>query len=167
MLDPDPNCGPGTPALDDSVFLMNQDPVPDQKMPYVALLQIRIRNPGSGAFLTPGSGIRDRKKSRARIRDRGCLSRILFLRIHFNYYQYFGLKLLKFFDADPDSQNCFTTPGGLRQINTCCQDPLQVNFDEKPTFMVWCLYRYLVHGFHKKRCTVYADNVINYGTYHI
>ncbi len=36
--------------------------------------------------------------------------------------------------------------GGLRQINTCRQVPLLVKFEEKPTFRVWCLYRYLVHG---------------------
>jgi hypothetical protein len=38
-------------------------------------------------------------------------------------------------------QNCFTTPGSLRQINTCRQVPLQ----EKPTFRGCCLYSYLVH----------------------
>ncbi len=36
--------------------------------------------------------------------------------------------------------------GGLRQINTCRQVPFLVKFSEKPTFRVWCLYRYLVHG---------------------
>ncbi len=46
------------------------------------------------------------------------------------------------FDQIPNLQNCFTTPRGLRQINTC----RQVNFKEKPTFKVWRLYRYLVHG---------------------
>ncbi len=35
--------------------------------------------------------------------------------------------------------------GGLRQINTCRKLPLLVNFFKKPTFRVWCLYRYLVH----------------------
>jgi hypothetical protein len=35
--------------------------------------------------------------------------------------------------------------GGLRQINTCCQIPVQVNFSEKTTSRVWCLYSYLVH----------------------
>jgi hypothetical protein len=29
---------------------------------------------------------------------------------------------------------------------SCRQVPLLVNFWEKPTFRVWCLYRYLVHG---------------------
>jgi hypothetical protein len=32
--------------------------------------------------------------------------------------------------------------GGLRQVNTCRQVPLLVSFLEKPTFRVWCLYRY-------------------------
>ncbi len=30
--------------------------------------------------------------------------------------------------------------GGLRQIDTCRQVSLMVNFQEKPTFRVWCLY---------------------------
>ncbi len=37
--------------------------------------------------------------------------------------------------------------GGLRQINTSRQVPLLV----KPTFRIWCLYRYLVHGLHQER----------------
>ncbi len=32
------------------------------------------------------------------------------------------------------------------QINTCHQVPLMVNFKGKPTFGVWCLYRYSVYG---------------------
>ncbi len=36
--------------------------------------------------------------------------------------------------------------GGLRQINTCRQVPLPINFKEKPTFTVWCLDIYLVHA---------------------
>jgi hypothetical protein len=32
------------------------------------------------------------------------------------------------------------------QINTCRQVPLLVNFEEKSTFRVWCLYSYLVYG---------------------
>ncbi len=40
--------------------------------------------------------------------------------------------------------------GGLRQINTCRQVPLLVNFWEKPTFSVKWHYRYLVHGRHKQ-----------------
>jgi hypothetical protein len=45
----------------------------------------------------------------------------------------------------------FTTPnknlggkGFLRQINTCRQIPLQVNFLRKDDLRVWCLYSYLV-----------------------
>ncbi len=37
--------------------------------------------------------------------------------------------------------------GGLRQINTCHQVPLLVNFEVKQTFSVRCLYKYLVHGY--------------------
>jgi hypothetical protein len=36
-------------------------------------------------------------------------------------------------------------PRGPQTENTCRQVPLQVNFLEKPTFRVWCLYSYLVH----------------------
>ena len=36
------------------------------------VLRIRIWDPGSGAFLTPGSGIRDGYKFRIRIRNTGC-----------------------------------------------------------------------------------------------
>jgi hypothetical protein len=36
--------------------------------------------------------------------------------------------------------------GGLGQINTCRQVPLLLNFEEKSTFRVWCLYIYLVHA---------------------
>jgi hypothetical protein len=32
------------------------------------------------------------------------------------------------FDQIPNLQNCFTAPGGIRQINTCRPVPLQVNF---------------------------------------
>ncbi len=56
------------------------------------------------------------------------------------------------FDQIPNLQNCFSTlnkkprrGGGLKQINICRQDPIQVNFKGKPTFTVWCLYRYFVH----------------------
>jgi hypothetical protein len=39
--------------------------------------------------------------------------------------------------------------GRLRQINTCLQVPLLVNFLEKPIFRVWCFYIYLVHAPHQ------------------
>jgi hypothetical protein len=58
---------------------------------------LRIRYPGSGAFLTPGSGIWDGKKVRIRIRDEQPGSYFLELRNHI-----FG-KILKFFDEDPRS----------------------------------------------------------------
>ncbi len=35
--------------------------------------------------------------------------------------------------------------GGLRQRNTCRQVPGTFTGQGKPTFWVWCLYRYLVH----------------------
>ncbi len=56
--------------------------------------------PGSGAFLTPGSGIRDGQKSASGsgIWDEQPGSYFLELRNHF-----FWVKTLKFFDADPGS----------------------------------------------------------------
>ncbi len=59
------------------------------------------RDPGSGAFLTPGSGIRDGKKVSIRIRDEQPGSYFLELRNHF--FGFLGVKILKFFDADPGS----------------------------------------------------------------
>jgi hypothetical protein len=53
------------------------------------------------------------------------------------------------FDQIPNLQNCFTAPnknlGGEGASDTCRRIPLQVNFYEKITFRVWCLYRCLVH----------------------
>ncbi len=56
-----------------------------------AVLRIWIRDPGLGAFLTPGSKIRDEQPG----------SYFLELRNHF--YALFGVKILKFFDEDPGS----------------------------------------------------------------
>ncbi len=43
---------------------------------------------------------------------------------------------------------CVTGGGdrGSQKINTCRKVPVLANFKEKPTFRVWCLYRYVVHG---------------------
>jgi hypothetical protein len=51
------------------------------------VLWIRVRDPGLGAFLTPGSGIG--------IRDEQPGSYFLELRNHF--FAFFGVKILKFF----------------------------------------------------------------------
>jgi hypothetical protein len=58
------------------------------------VLRIRIRNPGLGAFLTPGSGIRDGRKSASGsgIRDEQPGSYFLELRNHF--FAFLGLKYL-------------------------------------------------------------------------
>jgi hypothetical protein len=68
-----------------------------------AVLGIRIRDPGLGAFLTPGSGIRDGRKSASGsgIRDEQPGSYFLELRNHF--FCFFGVEILKFFDEDPGS----------------------------------------------------------------
>jgi hypothetical protein len=62
-----------------------------------------IRDPGLGAFLTPGSGIRDGRKSASGsgIRDEQPGSYFLELRNHF--FAFFGVKILKFFDEDRGS----------------------------------------------------------------
>ena len=64
------------------------------------VLRIRIRDPGLGIFLTPGSGIRDQRKSASGsgIRDEQAGSYFLELRNHF--FCFFGFKILKFFDED-------------------------------------------------------------------
>jgi hypothetical protein len=56
-----------------------------------------------GAFLTPGSGIRDRRKSASGsgIRDEQPGSYFLELINHF--FAFLGVKILKFFDEDPGS----------------------------------------------------------------
>ncbi len=68
-----------------------------------AVLRIRIRDPGLGAFLTPGSGIRDGRTSASGsgIRDEQPGSYFFELRNHF--FCFFGVKILKFFDEDPGS----------------------------------------------------------------
>jgi hypothetical protein len=60
-------------------------------------------DPGLGAFLTPGSGIRDGRKSASGfgIRDEQPGSYFLELKNHF--FAFFGVKILKFFDEDPGS----------------------------------------------------------------
>jgi hypothetical protein len=74
-------------------------------MPYDTVMKsvIRIRDPGLGAFLTPGSGIRDGRKSASGsgIRDEQPGSYFLELRNHF--IAFLRVKILKFFDEDPGS----------------------------------------------------------------
>jgi hypothetical protein len=67
----------------------------------IPVLRIRIRDLGLGAFLTPGSGIGDGRKSASGsgIRDEQPGSYFLELRNHF--FAFFGVKMLKFFDEDP------------------------------------------------------------------
>jgi hypothetical protein len=57
-----------------------------------SVLRIRIRDPGLGAFLTPGSGIRDGRKSASGIRDEPPGSYFLELINHF--FAFLGLKYL-------------------------------------------------------------------------
>jgi hypothetical protein len=60
-------------------------------------------DPGLGTFLTPGSGIRDGRKSASGsgIRDEQPGSYFLELKNHF--FAFFGVKIHKFFDEDPGS----------------------------------------------------------------
>ncbi len=73
------------------------------RFPY-AVLRIRIRDPGLGTFLTPGSGIRDGRKSTSGsgIREEQPGSYFLELRNHF-FLLFWGVKILTFFDQDPGS----------------------------------------------------------------
>jgi hypothetical protein len=65
------------------------------------VLQIRIRDPGLGAFLTPGSGMGRKSASGSGIRDEQPRSYFLELRNHF--FGFLGVKIFKFFDVDPES----------------------------------------------------------------
>jgi hypothetical protein len=58
-------------------------------------------DPGSGAFLTPGSGVGRKSAFGSGIRDEQPVSYFLELRNHILVF--LGLKKLKFFDADPGS----------------------------------------------------------------
>jgi hypothetical protein len=72
-------------------------------------------DPGVGAFLTPGSGIRDGRKSASGsgIRDEQPGSYFLELRYHF--FAFLGVKILKFFDEDLGSG---TRDPGWRQFGS-------------------------------------------------
>jgi hypothetical protein len=75
--------------------LEREEPVPQLQVQLVFRIltfSVAEPDPGSGAFLTPGSGIR--------IRDEQSGSYFLELRNHF-----FGLKKLKFFDAGSGMEN--------------------------------------------------------------
>ena len=58
-------------------------------------------DPGSGAFLTPGSGRGRKSASGSGIRDEQPGS--YFPELRNNFFGFLGLKILKFFDADPGS----------------------------------------------------------------
>ncbi len=58
------------------------------------MLRIRIRDPGSGAFLTPGSGIRDGKKSASGSGIRDEQPGSYFLELRNDFFGFFGLKYL-------------------------------------------------------------------------
>jgi hypothetical protein len=66
------------------------------------VLRIRIRYPGSGAFLTPGSGIRDGLKNQDPDpgSGTGMKNPDLFLSAQ---KPFFWIKILKFFEVDPGS----------------------------------------------------------------
>jgi hypothetical protein len=91
---------------------------------FVAVLRIRIRDPGLGAFLTPGSGIRDGRKSASGsgIRDEQPGSYFLELRNHFSAF--LGVKILTFFDEDPGSgmETVRIRDPGWRQLGSGIRD---------------------------------------------
>jgi hypothetical protein len=81
------------------------------------LCLISVADPGSGAFLTPGSGVG--KKSRS---GSGIQIPYIFL---IDKKQFFGLKILKFFYADPNpvSGIFLTLDPGSRDGKIRIQDP--------------------------------------------
>jgi hypothetical protein len=61
-------------------------------------LRIRIRDPGFGGFLTPGSGIRDGRKSASGSGTRDEQPGSYFLELKNHFFAFFGVKILKFFE---------------------------------------------------------------------
>ncbi len=91
----------------------------------VTLISIADLDPGSGAFLTPGSGIRDpgwverqHPDPGSGIRDEQTGSYFPELRNHF--FVFLGVKILKFFDGNPGSG---IQDPGWRQFVSGIQDP--------------------------------------------
>ncbi len=62
------------------------------------VLRIRIRDPGLGTFLTPGSGIRDGRKSASGSGIRDEQPGSLFLELKKHFFVFLGVKILKFFE---------------------------------------------------------------------
>jgi hypothetical protein len=60
-------------------------------------------DPGLGAFLTPGSGIQDGRKSASGSGIRDELPGSYYLELRNHFFAFFGIKILKFFDEDPGS----------------------------------------------------------------
>jgi hypothetical protein len=69
----------------------------------MSVLRILIRDPGLGAFLTPGSWIWDGRKSASGSGIRDEQPRSYFLELRNHYFAFFGVKILKFFNEDPAS----------------------------------------------------------------
>jgi hypothetical protein len=91
------------------------------------VLRIRIRYPGSGAFLTPGSGIQEGKKVRIRIRDELPGSNFLELN-HF-----FGLKYLNSLIRIRDGQNL---DPGWKKVGSGINIPDPQHWHELPTTFI-------------------------------
>ena len=90
----------------------------------ISVLRIWIRDPGLGAFLTPGSGIRvpGWEKVSIRIRDEQPGSYFLELRNHF-FFAFFDVKILKFFDADLDPRSGINIPDPHHYLLPSVADP--------------------------------------------
>ena len=69
----------------------------------IPLTSVADPDPGLGAFLTPGSGIRDGRKSASGSGIRDEQPGSYFLEIKNHFFAFFGVKILKFFDEDPGS----------------------------------------------------------------
>ncbi len=61
-----------------------------------SILSVSVADPGSGAFLTPGSGMGRKSASGSGIRDEQPGSYFLELRNHFHFFGFLGLKYLNF-----------------------------------------------------------------------
>jgi hypothetical protein len=102
-----------------------------------------VADPGSGAFLTPGSGMGRKSASGSGIRHEQPGSNFLELRNHF--FCFFGVNILKFFDADPGS--------GMEKFGSGIQNGKKS--DPARTIGAACNYRILEANLHAglKFCT--------------
>jgi hypothetical protein len=103
-----------------------------------SVLLIRIRDPGSGAFLTSGSGIRDGKKSASRSGLRMNYPISYFLEIRNHFLLFFGLKylnsLMRIWDPGSGMETIRIRDPGWKKVGS------GINIPDPPH----CMFLYIV-----------------------